>query len=324
MMATLDNKTRVLYIGGIGRSGTTVFEMSLGADDRIVALGEVMHMWRRSLIDNEPCGCGKPFSQCPFWQSVGEKAFGGWSNVDAERVLDLKRRIDRTVRTPQLALGLGGNAWLRDVQEYASYYARIYRAASLTSGRAVVVDSSKQASLPYVLRYADQLDLRVLHCVRDSRAVAFSWTKQVRRPEAQSEDTSHMVRYPPGLLAVKWLQHNIVIDGLRLTRTPTSRLRYEDWVLEPLTALRNAFSFAGLSPELGNRVDAQGVDLPVIHTCSGNPMRFTQGRVDIRADNQWREALPSSSRLLVTLLTAPLLAAYGYGSRTPGLSKEDV
>lgn len=307
----------VLFIGGIGRSGTTVFELSLGTDDRVQPLGEVIHLWQRSLIENESCGCGTPFSNCEFWQRVGQEAFGGWGKVDVERVISLKQRIDRTIRTPQLAFRLGGATWLAEVREYASYYSRIYRAAALTSGRSLVVDSSKQASLPYVLRYARGIDLRVLHCVRDSRAVAYSWTKKVTRPESGTAGGNrHMRRYPPGVLALKWIQHNVVIDALRLHGVPTSRLRYEDWAIDPVASLRSALSFVGLAPETNDRVDQRWVDLPTNHTCSGNPMRFTQGRVEIRRDESWQESLSRGSRFLVTSITAPALAAYGYARST--------
>lgn len=318
-MSQVESSLPVLYIGGIGRSGTTVFELSLGVDDRIVALGEVIHLWQRSLVDNEPCGCGEPFSRCLFWTTVGDVAFGGWDKIDPERVIGLKKRLDRTVRTPQLSLGLGSRQWMSDVREYASYYSGIYHAAAEVTQRSVVVDSSKQASLPYILQYAEGVDLRVLHCVRDSRAVAYSWTKTVRRPEARTSEAALMTRYSPSVLALKWLQHNLVIDALRLRRVPSTRLRYEDWVRDSLGALQQALILAGLSPELDSRIDAAGVDLPITHTCSGNPMRFTQGRVDIRQDEGWRTSLPWSSRVIVTTMTAPLLAAYGYinGTVTP-------
>lgn len=307
----------VLFIGGIGRSGTTVFELSLGTDDRVVPLGEVVHLWQRSLIDDEPCGCGEPFSRCSFWIEVGRRAFGGWHRVDPERVIELKRRIDRTIRVPQLAARVGGTTWSADVREYASYYSRIYRAAIDATGTSLVVDSSKQASLPYVLRYADDVDLRVLHCVRDSRAVAYSWTKQVPRPESTRVEARFMTRYSPALLAVKWVQHNLVIDGLRLGRIPTKLLRYEDWVADPVAAHRSALAFAGLDPRANNDVDHDWVDLPTTHTCSGNPMRFTAGRVQIRSDEKWKSSLPRRSRVLVTALTAPVLATYGYGRTRP-------
>jgi hypothetical protein len=41
-------------------------------------------------------------------------------------------------------------------------------------------------------------------------------------------------------------------------------------------------------------------------------MRFESGVVTIREDDHWLEALPSSSRRLVSVLTWPGLAAHGY------------
>ena len=196
-------------------------------------MGEVTHLWRRSLLDDESCGCGRAFSECDFWREVGRVAFDGWGNVDAQRVIDLKRRLDRSLHTPRLRLALGGSSWKADVREYAEYYARIYRAAAAVTGCTVVVDSSKQASLPHLLRSDPTIDLRVLHCVRDSRAVAYAWTKQVTRPEAIGQRHAQMVRYPPLQTAVKWLQHNLVVEGLRTYGIPVRRVRYEDWAADP-------------------------------------------------------------------------------------------
>ena len=315
MTTSSDDTVPVLFIGGLGRSGSTVFELSLGTDPRVVALGEVMHLWKRSLIEGELCGCGVPFADCRFWQGVGEVAFGGWHNVNARRVFSLKRRIDRTVRAPQLWAGLGGSAWKAEVREYASYYSRLYRAAAKVSGRPIVVDSSKQASMPYVLHYAEGIDLRVLHCVRDSRAVAYSWSKQTRRPEAGTHGEAYMDRYSPAVSALKWLQHNVVIEGLRLRRTRVRRIRYEDWVQAPVDTVGDALEFGGLKRQSNPLISDDWVELATTHTCSGNPMRFTQGRVEIRRDDTWRGVLPSGSRRLVTALTAPGLAAYGYLKR---------
>lgn len=313
-MSVVDDVS-VVFIGGIGRSGSTVFELSLGTDEHVVALGEVLHLWQRSLKDGELCGCGLPFLQCEFWRSVGDRAFGGWDRVDVERVLTLKRKVDRTIRTPQLAMRWGSAAWKADVREYASYYARLYRAVAEISGKQVVVDSSKQASLPYVLRYAEGIDVRVLHCVRDSRAVAYAWTKIVSRPDSQGEGEAHMTRYRPPILALKWLQHNAVIEALRMLRVPVMRIRYEDWAVAPTSTVESALRFSGLTTGANPRLNDEWVDLAVTHTCSGNPMRFTQGRVAIRRDEKWKSALPNSDRRMVTVLTAPGLLAYGYLSK---------
>lgn len=302
----------VLFIGGIGRSGTTVFELSLGTDARVVALGEVIHLWQRCLIEGERCGCGSPFRECEFWKLIGDAAFGGWDQIDPARVVALRRRIDRTVRAPQLAMRIGSSKWRTDVREYASYYSRLYHAAAVVSGAEIVIDSSKQASMPYALAYAEGLELRVVHCVRDSRAVAWSWMKKVSRPESQGGESQYMTRYSPGVLALKWMQHNLVIEALRLQGVPTRRILYEDWAEQPLSTVQAALQFAGVSLKENPRLGDDWVDLPVNHTCSGNPMRFKHEKLEIRRDEKWRKALPGSSRFLVTALTLPGLIAYRY------------
>ena len=66
---------RVLYLGGLGRSGTTLVERLLGELPSVCALGEVVHLWQRDVLNDERCGCGAKFSACTFWKRVGEQAF---------------------------------------------------------------------------------------------------------------------------------------------------------------------------------------------------------------------------------------------------------
>src|SRR5689334_1038555 len=184
---------RVLFLGGLGRSGTTLLERLLGELRGVCPLGEVVHLWERDVRDDERCACGDPFSRCEFWQAVGAKAFGGWDSVDVERVLALRQAVERTRLIPALAL-----SWRRtdEVAEYCESYARVYRAAAEISGARVVVDSSKHAALAFCLRQASSVDLRVAHVVRDSRGVAYSWTKRVGRPESP-DPGAEMTRYTP-------------------------------------------------------------------------------------------------------------------------------
>ncbi len=320
---------RVLFLGGLGRSGTTLVERVLSQLPGVVALGEVVHLWERSLINDEPCGCGAPFSKCAFWRRVGEVAFGGWAAVDAEHVLALRRSVDRTRFIPQLSRGRSRPA-PADLAEYLSYYQRLYEAAALVSGADLVLDSSKHASLAFCLRHAPDVDLHVVHCVRDSRAVAYSWTKQVPRPESAVGEKL-MTRYTPATSALKWNADNAAFSLLRRLGTPTFLLRYEEFVAAPRTATREIAAFAGTQvadPDLSFLGDRE-VDLAVAHTASGNPLRFRTGLIPIRVDNAWRESFPRLQQRLVTALTLPLLARYGYvrtlrraPARDPGKSAD--
>jgi hypothetical protein len=53
----------------------------------------------------------------------------------------------------------------------------------------------------------------------------------------------------------------------------------------------------------------------VQHTVAGNPVRMQSGPVTLRVDDAWRGAMSARDRRLVTLLTFPLLARYGYAGR---------
>ncbi|MDP9239191.1 MAG: sulfotransferase family protein, partial [Actinomycetota bacterium] len=54
------------------------------------------------------------------------------------------------------------------------------------------------------------------------------------------------------------------------------------------------------------------VELGVDHSVWGNPMRLRTGREPLRRDDSWRAGLPAADRRIVTALSLPALARYGY------------
>ncbi len=150
----------------------------------------------------------------------------------------------------------------------------------------------------------------MLHCLRDSRGVANSWARDVRRPESVDTEHATMPRYSAGTISLLWLLHNVEIEALGRS-TPVLRVRYEDFVAAPAATTRAMLDFAGVVAP-ADHVHDSFVELGPLHSCAGNPMRFRRGRVDLVADDRWRSTQPASRRRLVTSVTAPLLAHYGY------------
>ncbi|WP_188192643.1 sulfotransferase [Nonomuraea sp. SYSU D8015] len=288
--------TRVIYLGGLGRSGTTLLERLLGELPGVVALGEVVHLWERGVLAEELCGCGVPFPACAFWRQVGERAFGGWSRRLAERVLALRYRVDRTRRIARIAHP--------DLAEYARAYRLLYDATDAQ----VVIDSSKHASLACCLVTCG-VDVRVVHVVRDPRAVAHSWDRTVARPE----DGRPMTRWGPARTALHWTAQNAALELLARRGAWVTTVRYEDLLADPgptLTALARELGLAA-GPELPF-VDGRTAWLGPSHTVSGNPMRFHVGRVELRRDDSWATGLGDGDRRVVNTLTWPLRVRYGY------------
>lgn len=306
---------RVVFLGGLGRSGTTLLERILAELPGACALGEVVHLWQRGIVDDDRCGCGTRFSQCPFWQRIGNHAFGGWHTVDLPRLRTLAARVDRTRHIPWLAARPLARTKRPAVDAYTDHYRAVYEAAADISGSDVLIDSSKHASLAYCLRWRDTIDLRVVHMVRDSRGVAHSWTKRVPRPETGG--TAEMTRYTPARTALLWNAHNAAFAMLEQLGVPVLRVHYERFLAEPAATTRAVAHFAGLefSGDALDFLDDTHAHLGVCHSVAGNPMRFLTGRVALRRDDDWRAALPRHHRRLVSALTAPLLSAYGYLGR---------
>lgn len=312
---------RVLFIGGWGRSGSTLVERLLAEMPDVVGAGEVTHLWRRALADNQPCGCGAAFDACPFWISVGKAAFDGWDNVDADEVLALARRVDRTRYVPRLALPTRVTRRREDLLRYGELYRRIYAAIAEVTGARVIVDSGKHASQAFALRHHPGIDLRVLHLVRDGRGVAYSWSKESSygSPDGTKSSDSYMPQYSVVTSSALWTAHNALFDLLAATGARRLRLRYERFVADPSGHLATVRAWLGLPPDRPDFIRQDGnvtvAELGPIHSVAGNPMRFQSGAVRLRVDAAWRTAMPAGRRRLVTLLTWPGRARHGYLDR---------
>jgi hypothetical protein len=190
------------------------------------------------------------------------------------------------------------------------------------SGADVIVDSSK--SIPYarMLSLLPGLDVRVLHLVRDSRAVANSWMRLKPTPDRTK---AFMDRRHPALSAWNWVVTNLGAELLLRPHLPYRRVRYVDLASRPLETVEQIVRYVAPSVDGSARlpaelpfVDPHTVTLAPTHSIKGNPDRLTNGPVPVRLDDRWRREMPPPARRLVTALTWPLLLRYGYLS--PGRS----
>jgi hypothetical protein len=312
---------KVLYIAGVGRSGSTLLERMLGALPGAVNAGELNAVFSRVASQDQRCGCGEPFSACPFWITVGQRAFGGWAPVSAQMAY-LQPRVVRQRHVPRIASGLARGNHRRELEAYLDITVRLYQAIAFVSGAEVVVDASKSTAQLVALRRVEGLDLRVVNLVRDSRGVASSWAKSgVLKP--QSRHGESMGTYTPPRAAVLWSALQLECDVIGATTPRATRIRYEDLVVSPRPTLERALGDLDLTPVQGalDHVEDGSIVLAPSHGVAGSRSRFTSGRIELRLDDAWRSTLPAGARRIVTAVTFPQLLAYGYvGPRARTLS----
>ena len=306
-------QTTVLYIGGLGRSGSTLLDRMLGQVPGFFSSGEIRDLWQRGLRENRLCGCGRPFRECPVWSEVGVRAFGGWDRVDLDRAQALTASVDRHKLLPLLAWPGAWPPFRGKVRRYAELIGPVYRALAEVTGARVIIDSSKAPSTAFLLRQIPDLELKAVHLIRDSRGVAHSWNKKVVRPDTPGR-TVYMHRYHPYRIGVRWVTRNGMMELLARLGTPSVRVRYEALVEDPrgqveriLRALELPFHPSDLS-----FISDGHVDLSPNHTVMGNPMRLKTGPVALRLDEEWKSGLAKKQSGMVTVLTRPLLRRYGY------------
>ena len=282
----------------------------------VVAVGELTEIWDAALRRGERCGCGEPFADCPFWSEVGERAFGGWDRIDAERMLATRDSLARNRHLPLLLAGPLLPSFRARVDEYASSLARIFDAVAAVSGCKVIVDASKWPTHAMVLRRIPGLDLRMAHLVRDPRGVSYSWARAVDRPHAMGSrsdlDRSEMRRDHPAVSAFHWTAVNLGIEIITALGVPRHFIRYEDLVAAPRATLVGVLDHAS-HPAADEALDFVGdgvLRLAPGHGVAGNPSRFRHGDIALRHEDEWMTEMTRGSRLVVDAITYPLAAAY--------------
>jgi O-antigen/teichoic acid export membrane protein len=317
--ATASHPVPVLYVAGWGRSGSTLLSYILADLPGFVAVGELRYLWS-AISNGELCGCGEPVTACPFWKDVGQRAFGGWEQRDVREMVELDRMLFARPRVALLAAPRLSRRYHQGLERYLERIDPLYSAIEAATG-GYVVDSSKDPPYGFALRRAPGLQLSFVHLVRDSRAVAFAWGKDLVRPEVV-RGRAYFQKYRALHASALWLGGNLVLHLL-----PRELMRYEQLASTPRTELERLL--AALRVEADPRdlsaLDRGEVRLGGQHTIRGNPIRFHQGRTEIRIDEQWRRDMPPVRRALVTMLTWPLLVRYGYlGRRAEASARPSV
>lgn len=311
-------RVKVLYIAGYGRSGSTILGNILGGIEGFFHGGELNFIWEHNLIENRLCGCGAPFDECEVWSSVFERAFGGISGVDAREVVRLQASGTRTRHIPLMLLPQGRRLLAGRLEKYMARLERLYRAIQGSTESRVIVDSSKLPSYGYVLGMVPGIELYVVHLMRDPRAAAYSWLKE---PRPDTNQHVYMNQVNTAKSSLLWDTWNLSSEALwKESSGRYIRLRYEDFVAEPRRAVKEIL---GMLHEDADRLpftDGREVELGVGHTVAGNPNRFQSGLVRLRPDDEWAFRMRPRDRMLVTLLTLPLLARYGYPVSTGSTS----
>lgn len=298
----------VIYIGGLGRSGSTLLAELLATQPGFVSVGELPTLWRHGWRDDWQSSDGHQFSTSPVWKALLLRLQRENNGFRPELAMQLCEDIAKDRHMFAWRAGKFGGAKNDMQSEYTEHFAKVYRILADETNARVIVDSGKVPFHASLMSGDPDLDFRSIHLVRDPRAVAFSRMRRKVNRNAKSTLPILMVRQGPVRIALRWNWQNILMNRLQLSRKSGIRLHYEALANNPADEIARALSELDVpySQDALNALRSRTfVKRPGI-AFSGNSSRFDLEETSIKLDDAWRGALPWWSCAVVSALTYPV------------------
>lgn len=302
-------RIQFVYLTSPPFSGSTLFSFLVNTHPQIATVGEMTGPIARQDPETYKCSCGKKIRECNFWQQVAARMSFRSLHFDPGS-FDTKIRLGNTLITQCILSGSLGNTaventrdWLLTLLPSQSKRLRylIHRNKALTAsilevtGKSVFFDASKN---PITIRHLSKepdVDLRVVHLVRDVRGASLSKRKNQGKTNWERNVTG-------------WVRANRNIERHLNSLAPDKwiRIRYEDLCRAPQVTLDRFYRFCNLEPHsMPQEFSNQD------HHIIGNRMRLSNiGQLNL--DENWRRALTPAELNLASKLAGPVHVRYGY------------
>lgn len=291
---------KIVYIVGAGHSGTTIFDLLVGANEDCFSCGELLNMLD-GYREKGYCSCNVELCQCEFWSQVVKN----WKNITklSEKDITEFAKMDRIYSHPKKL-----RAWLSAIlpryttqhRRYLKILQELVNQVFIVSGVNVICDSSKSPVRLMQLIKAIECEIQAIHLVKEPYSVIAS----MLRKNNSSDNTKYKnksFKSNPIRTAIWWTVINIMAEvAIRVKNLEYSRVRYEELVTSPEVSLCLVSQDLKYSPPL-----CPG------HLAEGNRLRM-QERIIIENKFLNNTLLKGHYGFLVDFILLPLRKRYKY------------
>jgi hypothetical protein len=315
-MAATSTHPTILYIAGTSRSGSTLLDHLLGSHPQTHSVGEMRRLQGFARQDyalsgrpdrSRPhlCSCGKTIVTCPFWTRVQDQ-----SGVDLQRNRFRhstgkwsQRLLSRAWWWfgPQAARPLSQILPTQGIEAARNCF-RVYDAIGQVSNVAYIVDSSKDILHFLYLFLAAPERVKLIHLVRDGRAVAYSASRGERAARWKGKEVSPFVQ---AVHYWRGVNQYILKMAERFPANQKILLRYEDLCATPQTTLDQIQTHFAL----GLAYTAFDIEPARHHTVGGSPTLKTSM---IQLDTAWQSCLTADQLASFEQIGGDLNRRLGY------------
>lgn len=245
-----NDPNKLIYIVGLGHSGTTLLNLMLGSNSQTFGTGEAFkyfHQRKNLFLKGMGCTCQKDIEECEFWSNVERNIFSDPTLTEKE--------------------------YIKEFTEYVIKF---------TKKGQVIVDSSKNLSFLDELKNIKNIDLQVLFIIKDVRAWCYSIINK-----ALKLNRFNKFKHNYFWLFRCWFVSNKKIENFLLENKITFKtITYEELCLYPRETLIELCDFVGVDFEEAmtkpNRIEQ--------HFINGNRMRFSDSSIiEVNYDDSWKK-----------------------------------
>lgn len=253
-------KKRIVYIIGLGRTGTTLLEVLLSNPDDIFSCGEVNRYPKRGGVPPQYAPDSDRFL---FWQGVKNKM--GYSDAQIEEQRKLHYRYEHHSGFHRWLLGFKS----KDYQQYADFLKKFYETIFQESGSTILTDSSKYPGRGLNMSQLLDYDISYVYIQRDPVGMVRSFAKQDLEQPPKNWFAANLYYFSINVLCqltCKRLakKHRVV------------RVRYEDLINEPEKLLQQIEDGIGLDLSTTIKRVRNDEPLKVKFLFDGNRMRHQE------------------------------------------------
>lgn len=268
-MLNNNEKIEVLFINGVGHSGSTLLDVLLNNHSQISGFGEIEKFGHKVIHPETVCSCGKDFIDCEFWGDyVSEHQ--NFLNKGVRQInkskLDILSNSDK-----YYFLNYGDGETNKD--EYLRENEFLYDYIKNKTSAKIILDSTKNPiRSDFLSDNSEFLKISVIHLVRDARGVMASYKKKYGRPM---------------FYLWTWFTGNLKVLLLsRRSKINYKLMMYEDLVRDPGNVLADVFRWVGLENEsvIENKNSVR-------HYVAGNERVYKQSDILISEDFRWKKEL---------------------------------
>jgi hypothetical protein len=241
-------KKTVVYVLGLGHSGSTILEYLVCQNSRALGLGEVYKLTGKWALASRlrDCSCGENVESCEVWDQMGLR--------QAESKKDWYKRLEKHLREkfPEKYLWVDTS---KSIREFTNWQ---------------------------VLAERDQnLDLKIIYLVRDVRGWVWSDVGVRKRKNRRQRSLGITMIF-------WYIQQLRFRKALRVSRLQSYTVSYESLVFEQQQEMANIFRFLDMKPKNEMGVMKPDLTKGFVHDVTGNRMKSDlKSSTPIKYDFAW-------------------------------------